>query len=364
MINRVVWENLRHRPIRTALTVAAIAVEVCMILLLWGLADGLVEDSTRRKKGIGAHILVRPSTSSSPVASGTAGMSAHYVNLIEELPEVEVTVGSTFKMLGDLTTVTGVEWNKFERMAGGIRFPQGRPFEDPFDIVVDETYAAQKNLALGQTIRTLNRDFRLVGITESGKLSRLFIPLETMQELMGWEGKLSQIYIRLKDPRQTGQMIQRLKEMLPKHPVYSMEEFISLFEAQTRGMTGEIMGVIVGIAISVGFIVVLLSMYTAVVDRTHEIGILKALGASRGYIIRIFMREALLMTLGGILVGIGLAYLGKGIVDSRFPLVTILLLNSHLTWSIAIAVAASFLGALYPTARAARQDAIDALAYE
>ena len=364
MINRVVWENLQHRPIRTALTVAAIAVEVCMILLLWGLADGLVEDSTRRKKGIGAHILIRPSTSSSPVASGTAGMSAHHVDLIEELPEVEVTVGSTFKMLGDLTTVTGVEWNKFERMAGEIRFSQGRPFEDPFDIVVDETYAAQKNLALGQTIQTLNRDFRLVGITESGKLSRLFIPLETMQELMGWDGKLSQIYVRLKDPQQTDQMIQQLKEMLPKHPVYSMEEFISLFEAQTRGLTGEIMGVIVGIAISVGFIVVLLSMYTAVVDRTREIGILKALGASRGYIINIFMREALLMTLGGILVGIGLAYLGKGIVDSRFPLVTILLLNSHLIWSMAIAVAASFLGALYPAARAAGQDAIDALAYE
>ena len=364
MINRVVWENLRHRPVRTALTVAAIALEVCMILLLWGLADGLVEESARRKKGIGAHLLIRPSTSDSPLTSGTAGMSAHYIDLIAALPEVEVTVGSTFKMLGDLTTVTGVEWDKFERMAGGIRFPQGGPFEDPFDIVVDETYAAQKNLALGHTIRTLNRDFRLVGITESGKLSRLFIPLTTMQELMGWEGKLSQIYIRLKDPQQTGQMIQRLKEMLPKHPVYSMEEFISLFEAQTRGLTGEFMGVIVGIAISVGFIVVLLSMYTAVVDRTREIGILKALGASRGYIINIFMREALLMTLGGVLVGIGLAYLGKGIIDNRFPLVAILFLNSHLIWSMAIAVAASFLGALYPTARAAGQDAIDALAYE
>ena len=364
MLNRVVWENLRHRPIRTALTVAAIGVEVCMILLLWGLADGLVEDSTRRKKGIGAHILIRPSTSSSPVASGTAGMSAHYIDLIEALPEVQVTVGSTFKMLGDLTTVTGVKWDKFEQMAGGIRFPQGGPFENPFDIVVDETYAAQKNLTLGQTIKILNRDFRLVGITESGKLSRLFIPLTTMQELMGWKGKLSQIYVRLENPRRTEQMIQQLKEMLPKHPVYSMEEFISLFEAQTRGMTGEIMSVIVGIAIAVGFIVVLLSMYTAVVDRTREIGILKALGASRGYIINIFMREALLMTLAGIIVGIGLAYLGKGIVDNRFPLVTILLLNNHLTWSMAIAVAASLLGALYPTARAARQDAIDALAYE
>ena len=364
MINRVVWENLRHRPVRTALTVAAIALEVCMILLLWGLADGLVEDSSRRKKGIGAHILIRPSASSSPLTSGTGGMSAHYVELIAALPEVEVAVGSTFKMLNDLATVTGVEWDEFERMAGSMRFPQGGPFEDPFDIVVDETYAAQKNLSLGQTVRTLNRDFRLVGITESGKLSRLFIPLETMQELMGWKGKLSQIYVRLKDPQQTGQMIQRLKKMLPQHPVYSMEEFISLFEAQTRGLTGEFMGVIVGIAISVGFLVVLLSMYTAVVDRTREIGILKALGASRAYIVNIFMREAMMMTLGGILAGIGLAYLGKGIIDNSFPLVAVLFLQSHLTWSMAIAVSASLLGALYPTVRAAGQDPIDALAYE
>ena len=335
-----------------------------MMLLLWGLADGLVEDSSRRKKGIGAHILIRPSASSSPLTSGTGGMSAHYVELIAALPEVEVAVGSTFKMLNDLATVTGVEWDEFERMAGSMRFPQGGPFEDPFDIVVDETYAAQKNLSLGQTVRTLNRDFRLVGITESGKLSRLFIPLETMQELMGWKGKLSQIYVRLKDPQQTGQMIQRLKKMLPQHPVYSMEEFISLFEAQTRGLTGEFMGVIVGIAISVGFLVVLLSMYTAVVDRTREIGILKALGASRAYIVNIFMREAMMMTLGGILAGIGLAYLGKGIIDNSFPLVAVLFLQSHLTWSMAIAVSASLLGALYPTVRAAGQDPIDALAYE
>lgn len=363
MINRVVWKNLQHRPIRTLLTVAATALEVCMILLLWGLADGLVDESTRRSEGIGAQILIRPSTSSSPVASGTAGMSAHYADLIEELSEVKVTVGSTFKLLSNLTTLTGVEWEKFEQMTGGVHFHQGGPFESPFDIIVDETYASQKGLSLGQTIRILNRDFRLVGITESGKLSRLFVPLETMQELMGWNAKLSQIYVQLKDPQQTEQMIEQLKKMLPKHPIYSMEEFTSLFEAQTRGMAGEFMGVTVGIAVSVGFIVVLLSMYTAVVDRTHEIGILKALGASPGYIASIFMRETMLITLLGIFTGIALTYLGKEIVDTHFPLVTILVLNSHLIWSAAVALGASFLGALYPVARAASRDVLDELAH-
>ncbi len=58
---------------------------------------------------------------------------------------------------------------------------------------MDESYACHKKVAVGDTIRILNHDFRVVGITESGKLSRIFVPLETLQELLAVQGKLSQI---------------------------------------------------------------------------------------------------------------------------------------------------------------------------
>ena len=105
-------------------------------------------------------------------------------------------------------------------------------------------------------------------------------------------------------------------------------------------------------------------MYTAVLDRTREIGILKALGASPGYVVEIFLRETAILSAAGILIGIGVAYLGESALETRFPLITVSILQGHLIRVTVIALIGSLFGALYPSLRAARQDVIEALAYE
>ena len=364
VINLVVSRNLRHRPLRTVLTVLAIGIEVALILLIWGLAEGLVGESNRRKRGVGADILIRASTSTATTGLGRADLTGELIETIEALPEVAVVVGTTVQMQSDSNTVTGVNLERFGRMSGGLRYVSGGPFEGPYDVLVDESYARQKKLAVGDTVRVMNRDFRLTGITETGKLSRIFVPLGTMQELMSLDGKLSQIYVKLHDPEQAQSMVVKLQKMLPKHPVYSMEEFITLFTAQTKAMGSEFIAVIVGIAISAGFIVVLLAMYTAVLDRTREVGILKALGGSPSYILQIFLRESIGMTVCGIVVGIAVAFGARAFVHNNFPLVVIQFLPSHIIWASVISLIGSTLGTIYPAIRAARQDAIEALAYE
>ena len=364
MINLIVSRNLRHRPLRTALTILAIGVEVALILLIWGAVDGLVEESNRRKRGVGADILIRAATSTATTGLGRADLTGELIATIEAFPEVAIVVGTTVQMQSDSNTVTGVDLERFGRMSGGLRYFSGGPFEGPYDVLVDETYARQKKLAVGDTVRIMNRDFHLAGITEAGKLSRIFVPLETMQEMMALGGKLSQLYVKLHDPEHVQRVVAKIKTILPTHPVYSMEEFISLFTAQTKAMGTEAIAVIVGIAISVGFIVVLLAMYTAVLDRTREVGILKALGGSPSYIVQIFLRESIAMTVCGIVTGIALAYAARTIVDNNFPLVVIQIPPSHMIWASVISLTASVLGTLYPAARAARQDAIEALAYE
>jgi len=126
----------------------------------------------------------------------------------------------------------------------------------------------------------------------------------------------------------------------------------------------EFVSVIVGIAIAVGLIVVLISMYTAVLDRTREIGILKSLGASPGYIVNIFLTETAILTVVGLALGIGIAHLAEFALENRFPLLTVSILQSHLIRVTLIALIGSAAGALYPSLKAARQDPIEALAYE
>jgi putative ABC transport system permease protein len=363
MTNLIVRGNLFHRKTRTLMTILAISVEVAMILLMLGLADGLVEESAQRKKGIGADIIIRSSTSSS-VTAGTGGLPDSIVTEIEALPGVAAVAGTTISLPTNLQTITGVEWDKLERMSGRIRFFEGGPFQGPDDVIIDAVYAHQKRVKTGDTLRMLNHDFRVAGIIETGKMSRIFLPLKTMQELTSSRGQLSQIYVRLEDHGQTDAMVARLRERWPELPIRSMEEFISLFAAQTRDMASSFVDAIMGIAVAVGFLVVLLSMYTAVLDRTRDIGILKSLGASRAYIVDIFVRETLWMTVAGIAGGALLTWAARAAVERLFPLVTILTLNQHIVWAVGIAILASIAGALYPALQAARKDPITALAYD
>jgi putative ABC transport system permease protein len=331
VIYQIVFRNLTHRPTRTFLTVAAIAVEICLILLIWGTAEGLVQEANRRKAGTGADILIRPPTSST--SSRGAGLSSGLIDEIQALAGVELAVGAIVQMQSDTNTITGVEMEKFTRMAGGLDYLEGESPKGRFDVVVDEVYAKHKKVTVGESLRLLNRDFNVVGIVETGKLSRIFVPLKTMQELTGDLGQLSQIYVKLTDSDQTQAMIAK--------------EFIA---------------VVVGVAISVGFIVVLLAMYTAVLDRIREIGILKSLGASPFYIVRIFLQEAIILTAAGVLVGIVLAYGAQFLIRSSFPLVMMEFLESHIVWAAAISFIGSIMGTIYPAHRAASLDAIDALA--
>ncbi len=124
-------------------------------------------------------------------------------------------------------------------------------------------------------------------------------------------------------------------------------------------------GVITVLAVVVGFLVVFLSMYTAVVERTREIGILKALGAKPFTILDILIREAVLLAVVGCVIGIVLSFAAKTMVMTLMP-ASLQVVNAPDWWPIAAAIAlgGALLGAIYPGLKAARQDAIEALAYE
>ena len=365
MISRMIARNLIHRPIRTGLSVLAVAVEVTMILMIVGVSEGLLSESQRRSRGVGADIVIRPSTSSAAQGLGTADIPQKLIERLREtLPDIQIATGTTLTTLGNLQTITGVEWDRFIAMSGGIRYFDGGPMQGPYDAIVDEVYARYKKVGVGDTLDLLNHEFLVTGVVESGKMSRIFIPLDTMQELMGWHGRLSQLYLKLGDPAATQPVIHKIKTLLPSYPVYAMEDLLSQAAADLRSMSSQFINVFIGIGVIIGFLVVMLSMYTSILERTREIGILKSMGASKAYITRLVMRETLAVCGVGIVTGYLFALAAKTAVEIYFPLLTILILPSWLFWGALIAVVGSLAGAFYPAAKAARQDPIEALAYD
>jgi putative ABC transport system permease protein len=364
LINRLVFENLKHRRLRTVLSALSVGFQVLMILTVVGLSRGMLQDSVNRARGVNAEVWVKP-PGATAISFSTAGMPQKMLDYFARQPHAVRVSGTVVQPIGGINTISGIDLAEFSAVSGGFKFLQGGPFQGPDDLIVDDWYARSVNKTVGDTVQILNRDWRICGIVEPGKLARLFVQRSRLQELTGNTGKLSQVFIKLDDPANTTQVIARLKEELPDYSIWSIDEFASLFSVGNVPALRGFIAVIIGLSVIIGFLVVSITMYTTVLERTREIGILKALGASPMNIMNILMREAILLTIAGWLIGLVLAWGATELINGtiRASLQSVIVPD---WWPIvgAIALGASLLGSIYPGMRAARQDAIEALAYE
>ncbi len=337
-----------------------------MILAVTGLSRGMLQDSINRAKGVGADIWIKPPGASAISLSG-AFMPEKVLEYFRSVPHIAQATGTTIQLVGGISTVSGIRFDEFTALSGPFKFIEGGPFRSPDDVIVDRWFAEQQNLHLGGTVKLINHDWTICGIVEPGKLARLFVPIGRLQELTNSEKKLSQAFLKVDQPARVREVISYLKQQpeLQGYSIYSIEEFVSLFSVNNVPGLRAFIYVIIGLSIVIGFLVVGLTMYTTVLERTREIGILKALGASPRDIVSILVRETTMLALAGWLAGILLS-MGASWAINRFVHAN---LQSQITpdwWPVALAVSliASLLGALYPGIRAAKQDAIEALSYE
>ncbi len=381
LVNQLIFANLAHRPVRTLLSVLAIGVEVTMILTLVGVSYGTLDASARRARGIGADVFVRPPASSA-VGLSSAPMSEKMVARLAAEPGVALSTGTMVQSIGGFDTIQGVDFPAIDKMASswrkpgdkqtdGFKFLEGGPMRDDDDIIVDEFYAKQKKLHPGSQIKLINHQWTVSGIYESGKLARILCKIDVLQRLAGSEGKISAVYLKLDDPAKADAFVAQLrKELNPDDPnegymIYTVEEFVSQLTVNSIPMLKEFIYVVIGVASIVGFIVVFMAMYTAVLERTREIGILKAVGAGPAYVLNILFRETILLAIIGTVVGILMTYGTQWLMAHAVP-ASLVQETVYGWWPIAAAIAISgaLIGTVVPALKAVQQDATEALSYE
>ncbi len=364
MLNKLILANLGHRPLRTLLSVLAIAVEVTMILTLVGVSYGTLDGTAARARGVGADILFRP-PGSSAIGLSSAPMSDKLPALLMQEPHMTFAMGTMVQPLSGFDTITGLDLGDFRKLNGGFHYLQGGPLVSDDDIIVDEFYARQKNLHVGDTVELISHKWKVSGIFESGKLARICVKLPVLQALTGNPGHLSQIYLKLDDPSKAQAVVDALRQKYTGYQIYTMEYFTSLLSISSVGMLKSFIGVVIGIAVVVGFIVVFMAMYTAVLERTREIGILKAVGGSSGLILNILLRETLLLALLGSALGIILTYGTQWLMTHVVP-ASLVQETVYGWWPIAtgIAIGGALLGVIVPGVKAVKQDVTEALSYE
>ena len=361
MVNRLVFENLKHRPVRTLLSAIMIGVQVTMILTLVGLSNGMLGDIAQRSRGTGADIVVYPSGSSVLAFSGN--MDERLVKRVREVPHVALATGAFHQGVGNFEAIDGINLAEFNAMSGGFQYLSGGPFTKGGELIVDQYYAEQKHLKVGDPVN-LGLPWRVVGIVEPGKLSRMFAGLSYLQEKYSAEGKVTTIYVKVDNPANAESVQDALEKLLPDNKIYSLDQLTSLITVDSIPILKTFTKVVIGLGVLVGFLVVFLSMYTAVLERTREIGILKALGASPGYILGMLMRETTLLAIVGAISGIAMSYGAQWLMRVFVPTMPVEIVQDWWPRAAGLALIASLIGAIYPGLKAARQDAIEALSYD
>jgi putative ABC transport system permease protein len=367
-MNKLVIANLLHRPLRSVISVLAVAIEVVMILSIVAIFMGMLDDQKQRTNGIGADLIVAPSNATFMNGVSGAPIPIRLTDVFRKMPHVAVAspVISNFSMSGSVEILYGIDYPSYNALKPFV-FLSGGPFKDPFDVIVDDVFAhAAPGHHVGDSISILNHSFRICGIVESGKGGRKLIPIETMGSLMGADGRASVIYLKSDDPVNDHLIIQEIHATcgLENYKVQTMADLIALYTPSRFPGFDLALRVVISIAVVVGFLVIFQSMYTAVLERTREIGILKSLGSSKMTIVSVVLRETGVLAVAGVLVGIAATYGVRELLHLKFSTFSFELTAAWFGWGSLIAFVGALAGALYPAWMAARKDPIDALAYE
>jgi putative ABC transport system permease protein len=309
--------------------------------------------------------MLQPPNASFLFTFGTAPMPIKIGDKLAELKYVQSVAPVLFLFnTSGVELVYGIDSESFRDVSGGFVFLQGHELEGPDDILVDDIAAKAKKVQMGQTFRIFEHDWHVAGIVEHGKGSRLFVPLATLQELGGARDKASIFFVKCTRPEHTEDVMENIRHVLPGYTVRPLKDYLSLMTSTNIPGLETFINAMIMLAISIGLLVIFLTMYTTVIERTRDIGVLKSLGANHWFVVRALLSESAALCLLGVGAGIGLSYLVRAGFIWKFPTLTILITSGWVLRAAGIALLGALLGASYPAWMASRKDAVEALSYD
>ncbi|HEY74645.1 MAG TPA: ABC transporter permease [Thermoflexia bacterium] len=359
--------NVWRRRTRTALTVLGVSIGIAAIVALGGITQGMAESLTEVLTGSQAELMaIEADVSDTSYSAIDERIGAR----IAALPDVEAVSGVVFTAVSTEETpmllIFGYHPQEFAIRR--LRIVEGEPLRARRQVLLGRRAAENLGLQVGDTLRILDSRFRVVGIYETGvgyEESGVVVSLREAQALAGKPHQVTWYLVKLRDPEQAESVRDELNERFPEIAVSLTSEFIeNMPDMQTNR---EMVGQISFLATFVGGLGMLNTMLMSVLERTREIGVLRALGWRRRQVLGMILRESLALgALGGvcgILMGIGMAWMTmqipaiKGMLTPRYPL-------GLFAQALLVALVTGALGGLYPAWRATKMRPAEALRYE
>jgi putative ABC transport system permease protein len=366
LMESLVTANVRQRPVRAVVSAAGVALGVCLVMLFTGLSRGMSNDLQRRSQNIKAEIIFARS-GGMELSSTTANLPVKYAEVLRGIDGVAAALPA-IRYLSQggrgfgFEQVEGVDWNDFAAM-NDMHLVAGSAPTALNEVVVDEEKARNNQLSVGSEIKLFgNLPYKVAGIYSPEAGPRVKMSLAAMQDALQAPDKCTWVYVKVKSPERAVEVARRIDAELPGNKIQLTRDIFTNIEKNIPYL-GVFLRTLVGLSAVVSMLVVMLAMYTTITERTREIGILKALGASRAFIVGEIEKEAILISVAGVVAGFAVSFLAAYLIQSAYGL------PFEYTWSWSLTAAligllGGAVGALYPAVRAANLDAVSALAYE
>lgn len=396
--------NILQHKLRSLLTAAGIAVAVCMLITLSGLAQGSLAENADRWDSVDADLALLPrglgtnsvTISGSQLSDGLADLILQkHGDIVEQVVPVfrwQVHMG------GQNQAAVGVDPEQWRFLSGQDDVSHGRLFDpdhrfanwldeqllgpaadgelpdlsaeqlghpdhNGLELVIDDRLARAGDYKLGQTVHMAEHDWTIVGIVPAGGMTRVYMPRRTAQFLAGGNIRRSTfMFIKLAPgttPHQAAKAISRTTRANAVPLADYRSQLESMFE-----MMFVYVDMINMVAMGIAFLFIMVMLYAMVLQRTRDIAILMANGASNMFLLGQVVGESLIMTGMGVVGGIGLSFLAAWLIGVFRPLLTVEITAQWILTAIVIAAIGAVASAIYPAWRATRVDMVEALTME
>ena len=358
--------NIMQRKIRSLISVLAVGIGVTLLLVLVGMTRGSINEVAERIQNVGADMIVQQAGATNFFALKSGILPEKYGPLIAQVDGVSavspvVTWTTTFR--NQFYVVYGIDPGQFSTIGGELKIVDGRQLVSAGEAVIDSRMAEATGLAAGDTIDLLGTAFTIAGISKEGIGARIFLLKSQLQEMLHQEDRVSLFFVTCRSPEEVKTTARRIESQLPGVRCQLLENFADEMADSMSGLK-EFIGAVTATTLIVSLLVILLAMYTTIMERTKEIGILKSLGASRAFIMGNILLESVILTACGVCAGFMLTLAAIRYLGTAYPLLTIEVTARWMATAGALGVTGGVVGALYPAFLALRQDAVEALSYE
>lgn len=323
----IAWRNLSREKARLAISVGGVGVAVMLILLLQGLYTGVNREAARYLESVGADVWVGQSATRGGFGHSVSVLPRDLHAQLAAIPGVE----DVAPLLGRPTVVTGdgIDADVFLMgydPASGIGGPpekaSGEERPGPGEVIVDRVFADQNGVAVGDVLALSGQELRVSGIGAGGNsliTQYAWAPIDDVAKLSGTPGIVSYFIVRGAAGADAAALAERITAAVPGTSATTAAEFVSDSTADIRESFVPILFVLVLIAMVIGTAVIGLTIYTSVIEKRREYGVLKAIGFSNRRLLGIVWRQSLVAGGLGLIVGTALTLAVGALLEGLLP---------------------------------------------